>query len=164
MKDQKILKNIQIALASISLSICIFLWGQINGFEQGYIIGFFQEYRDTSVIRFAHGPDFYEEMNRWYVVITLGFLLYIGGALVKKLAVSTVLQVLPFLVIILQYWQMIYWKNKLLAHEYKFPYDYWLQNSIRFDWFCLCVAGSLGIIQIILIINHRLQIETPNVN
>jgi hypothetical protein len=165
MKDQKILKIIQIILASVSLAICIFLWGQINGFEQGYVSGVFQEYPHNSEIQFAaHGPNFYEEMNRWYAFIALGFLLFVWGGLVKRLVVSTVLYVLPFFFIILQYWQMIYWKNELLAREYKFPYEYWLQNSIRFDWFCLCAAVCLVIIQIILIINRRLQTETHNIN
>lgn len=160
MKYKNALKIKSFVIALISLSICLYLWGQINGFEQGYTSGVFNEYPHVSEVKIAvHGPNFFDVMNQWYLIIISGFSLYIISNFLKPLAISSTLCILSLAVIIASSLQIISFKNEILDMEYKFPYDYWLNNSIYFDWSCLFTAITLMFIQVAIIIISKFDIE-----
>ncbi len=60
---------------------------------------------------------------------------------------------------------MLSYKNVILAMKHKSPYDYWLNNSIYFDWFLLIATAILIFIQFtIVIINKKTDIETIKID
>ncbi len=42
MRNKDLVKIISITLALVSLVTCLFIWGQVSGFEKGYLYGVFQ--------------------------------------------------------------------------------------------------------------------------
>ncbi len=136
MKNNNLVKVASIILASVSICICLFIWGKVSGFEYGYFYGVFQN--PPSTFFNASGPNFFQEINKWYFIITVGFCIYIIGKLLKSLAVSSIICILSLSVGFYPYWDMLSYKKEILAMETKFPYDYWLNKSVYFDWFLLC--------------------------
>ncbi len=50
MRSKDLLQIISVSLALISLFVCLFLWGQLSGFEKGYFYGMFKDVSQTSAL------------------------------------------------------------------------------------------------------------------
>ena len=162
MKYKQVLKVISFVLGLISFSICLYLLGQLSGFEQGYISGVFNEYphvSDSDISFSTSGPNFFEFTNQWYLLMTVGFSIYLYCNFLKPITVSIASCIFSLLIVFLAAWRIIPFKNEILAMEYKFPYDYWLNNSIYLDWFCLFTAIILLLIQVVLTIPAKADID-----
>jgi uncharacterized membrane protein len=91
--------------------------------------------------------------------MTVGFSIYLYCNFLKPITVSIASCIFSLLIVFLAAWRIIPFKNEILAMEYKFPYDYWLNNSIYLDWFCLFAAIILLLIQIALTISAKADID-----
>ncbi|MCY7347864.1 MAG: hypothetical protein LH614_16830 [Pyrinomonadaceae bacterium] len=162
MKYKQVLKVISFVLGLISLSICLYLLGQLNGFEQGYISGVFNEYphvSDSSLRFSSGGPNFFEFTSQGYLLMVVGISVYLYCNFLKPAAISIALCIFSLAIVFVALWRIIPFKNEILAMEYKFSYDYWLNNSIYSDWFCLFTAVILLLIQIALTIPTKVDID-----
>jgi hypothetical protein len=162
MKNKNLVKVISISLALFSIGICLFIWGQVSGLEKGYFYGVFQSPPYTGII--AHGPNFFQSINIWYFIIAVGFCVYIVGKFLKSWTASNSVCILSLCAGIYPYWDMFSYKKEVLAMKTKFSYEYWLNNSIYFDWFLLFAAIILMIVQVNLIMTRKVHIETFKIN
>lgn len=162
MKNKDLVNVIPISLALFSVGICLFIWGQVSGLEKGYFYGVFQSPPYTGVI--AHGPNFFQSINIWYFIIAVGFCIYIVGKFLKSRTASNAICMLSLSVGIYPYWNMFSYKNEVLAMKTKFSYEYWLNNSIYFDWFLLFAVTILMIMQVNSIMTRKVDMEIFKIN
>lgn len=158
MGNKDLLKIISIALALVSLAACLFIWGQLSGFEKGYFYEVFLSPPSTGFS--SSGPNFFQSINQWYFIIAIGFFIYSIGKFLKSLVLSTIICILSLSAGLYPFWDMISYKREVLAMKTKFSYDYWLNNSIYFDWFILFAAIILIFVQVTLFITRKLNTET----
>jgi hypothetical protein len=154
MKNKDILRIFSCVLASASLIICVFIYGEISGFKQGYDVSFSEQFPGSRIMFSGDGPNFYEYIGEGYAYIAFCFCTYIIGRLLKEKILLHTICIFALGVIIYQYELLLKFKYGVLAIEGEFSYNNWLLNSIPFDWFCLSTALTLLIIQIaILVVN-----------
>ncbi len=155
-------ESIRITLAAfawILLGLCLFIWGKVSGFEEGFFYGVF---RPPPPTRFsADGPNFYQTVNCWYFLIAVCLSIYIIATFLKPLALSCVICLFSLAVAVYPFWHSFKFKYGILEMKANFPYDYWLKISVYFDWFCLVGIMILMLIQFISIISNRLE-DKPN--
>ncbi len=157
MKGKDCVKITSVILALFSIGICVFIWGQVSGFEKGYFYGVFSPPPSTGFS--ASGPNFFQEINILYFILAVGFCIYSIGNLLKPSALSSTIRLLSLIVPIYPLWRTLSFKKEVLAMETKFSYDYWLNNSIYFDYLLLFIASILILFQVALIISNKLDIE-----
>jgi hypothetical protein len=162
MKNKELVKMISVTLGSFSLAACFLIWGLLSGFEMGYFYGVFQDPPSNGFG--AHGPNFFQSINIWYFIIGVGFCIYIIGESIKPLVASSAVCILSLIVSIYPYWDMLSFKKEILSMQDKFSYDYWLNNSIYFDWCLLFTSIILMFIQFTKVSPRGLNTETYKIN
>jgi hypothetical protein len=165
MKNKELVKITSIALALVSLTICIFIWGQVSGLEKGYLSGVLYPYQPTTPeISFSGGLSIFDRLNNWYFIITVGFCIYIIGKFLKSLIVSTAVCFLSLSIALYPFLDMLLYKNQILSISGYWKDNYWLNISIYFDWYLLIAALILMFIQFLLVITRKLKTETFKIN
>lgn len=139
MSNKESVRIISVSLASVSFVTCLVIWWLLNSFEPPYRIPFFS----------SSGRDFFHSINTWYFIIGVGFFIYISCEFLKLSVVSNAISILSLCVGMYPHWNMLSYKKEILSMETKFPYNYWLNNSIYFDWFLLCASIILMFIQLL---------------
>lgn len=145
MRSKDLLQIISVSLALISLGICLFFWGQLSGFEKGYFYGMFQEIPQTGFS--GGGTNYFHAINFWYLIIAVGFCVYVIGKYLKPLFISSIVCVLSLGIVIYPFWDMFQYKNEVLNISSHYRNDSWLNISIYFDWFLLIATVILMLIQ-----------------
>ena len=157
-----------VSLASLSVCVCLYVWGQLSGLEKGYFYGVFipAPQPETAV----YGHDFYQTVNIWYCFITAGFCVYAAGRLLLSNAgFSNAVCILALSVGLYPFRDMFIYKKgiidfDLLYRSSSLPYFQWLKLSVYFDWFLLSAALILLIAQVILMITSGVNKETIKIN
>ncbi len=155
-----------IALALVSLISCIFIWGQVSGFEKGYLSGvlYSTELIEPKISFSGGGFSIFDRLNNWYFIITIGFCIYIIGKFLKPLIVSSAVCLLSLSIALYPFSDMLFYKSNVLSISNHNRDDYWLNISIYFDWFLLLAAVVLMFIQFVLVITRKLDNETFKIN
>lgn len=153
MRSKDLLQIISISLALISLFVCLFLWGQLSGFEKGYFYGMFKDVSQTKFSGIGE-TNYFHAMNFWYLIIAIGFCGYIAGKYLKPLFISSIVCILSLSVVIYPFWDMLHYKNEVLTISSHYRDNSWLNISIYFDWFLLLATVILLFFQFIIMINN----------
>lgn len=159
MEIKKSIKIVPIGIASISFAICLFLWSEINGFEQGFRAAYNIEHINSSIQFVTHGPNFFDFIIEKYFFIGLCFCIYIIGKLLKEENSSQVLCISSLVVSIVLYWQLLQFKFGINNTE--LIYNNWLHKSLKFDYFCFFSVLILLAMQI-FILSLRWSNKTGN--
>ncbi len=163
MKNREVVKITSIALALISMAVCLFIWGRLSGFEKGYFYGVFQALPQTGWSGVGE-RNYFQFMNMSYFIIAFGFCIYIVGKFLKPLVVSSTVCILALSISIYPFWDMFAYKNEILSMKSIPSYYPWLNSSIYFDCFLLFTAVILIFIQITLFITRELNTERFKIN
>ena len=164
MRNKDLVKTISITLAIVSLVTCLFIWGQISGFEKGYLYGLIQNPPRIEGISGQGGTNFFQVINTWYLITVLGFCAYIIGKCLKPLVVSSIICMVSLSVVILPLFNILQYKYDFLPVTRPGSDVFWLNNSIYFDWFFLFATVTLMFVQITLINTRKLDTETLKIN
>ena len=163
MRSKDLSQIISISLALISLLVCLFLWGQLSGFEKGYFYGMFKDVPQTRFSGVGE-TNYFHAMNFWYLIIAVGFFVYVIGSYLKPLFISSIVCILSLSIVIYPFWDMLEYKNEVLTISSHYRNDSWLNISIYFDWFLLLAAIILMFIQFTRMINNsRTEIKAINI-
>ncbi len=114
MRSKDLSQIISISLALISLLVCLFLWGQLSGFEKGYFYGMFKDVPQTRFSGVGE-TNYFHAMNFWYLIIAVGFCAYVIGSYLKPLFISSIVCILLLSVVIYPFWDMLHYKNEVLT-------------------------------------------------
>jgi hypothetical protein len=163
MRNEDLVKIISITLALVSLITCLFIWGQISGFEKGYLYGVIQSPPRIEGIS-GQEVNFFQIINSIYLIISLGFCAYIIGKFLKSLVISSVICMVSLSVVVIPLYDILRYKNDFLPVTRPGSDVFWLNNSIYFDWFFLFATVTLMFVQITLINTRKLDTETLKIN
>src|SRR5688500_15168074 len=156
MKDKDLLKILSIAFSFFGLVTCLYIWGQLSGFEKGYFYGvFYTKQPDPNIIGSYFGSDIFEHINNWYFTITFGFSVYMIGKCLKSMMLSSIVCIVSLCIALYPFFDMLVYKTT--DH---YGIKQWVNNSIYFDCFLLFTVIILMFIQFNLIITRKLESET----
>ena len=120
-------------IAAACMFLCFLNWTLLSGLEYGYFYGVFRDPPTSGLV--AHGPNYYQSMNVWYLVITLSFLVYVAARF-RQTLYGFVMRVAALCVAIYPFFNMLYYKYDVMVISQKRDVSR-LQNSIYVDVFCL---------------------------
>ncbi len=164
MRNKDLVKIISITLALVSLFTCLFIWGELSGFEKGYFYGFIQNPPHIEGISGNDGTNFYQIINITYFIISIGFCAYVTGKLLKSPVLSNIVCIVSLSLVTYPLFNILLYKNDFLPFNGSGSRVFWLNNSIYFDWFFLFATVILLLIQLILINTRKLNAETLKIN
>lgn len=159
------LKKTSIAISAVSLTVSLFMWAQLTGFEYGFFYGVFH---DPPQIGFAaHGPNYYQSLNIWYFSIAICLTFVVTAKVFRHSITSGVLCILVLAFVTISTWNMTEYKQTVLAVRgnsfFWFDAYPWLNSSIYSDWFCIFAFGVLLVLEIWMIRSVRMSSEPTEI-
>lgn len=159
----KILRKISLSLGLIAFIVCLGLYFEYYGFDQGFLVAE-KSYENLLVDRIelsGDGPRTYEFFGDMYRYIASFLLIFLISKFLEAKNLSEIVfgRKLLFQIMCLfslslalyQFWQLFYWKkDRSQSSFWTEPYDKILRDTVLFDWFCLVIILVLLIIQIII--------------
>lgn len=131
-------------IATVCIVLCFLNWTWLSGLEYGYFYGVFSDPPTYGLA--AHGPNYFQSMNIWYLVIILCFLVYLAASF-RQATDGFVIRIAALCVAIYPYFNMLSFKYDVIVNSGRRDYS-WLQNSIYVDVFCLVAIVVLMCIEI----------------
>ncbi len=156
------LRKMSIGSALIALIICVKLYGEFNGFENGYNLAFenIEKLMPKDYPKFSGGVGtIYSFFDEIYLLVIVLLSFYIGGKFIESKRISQVICVSALALITFQFWRIYnyfdYLKDSLEINIYTSePFYSLIQNSISYNWICFFIILTLLIIQIIQYVKY----------
>jgi hypothetical protein len=164
MRNKDLVKIISITLALVSLFTCLFIWGELSGFEKGYFYGFIQNPPHIEGISGNDGTNFYQIINITYFIISIGFCAYVTGKFLKSSVISNIVCMASLSIVTYPLFNILLYKNDFLPVKGPGSHVFWRNISIYFDCFFLFATVILLLIEIILINTRKLSTETLKIS
>lgn len=136
-----------LALAVTCIGLCFLNWSRLSGLEYGYFYGVFSDPPTNGFA--AHGPNHFQSINIWYVIIIVCLSLYVVGHYLRSLRGASVIKLLALCVTVFPYYNMLDYKFYLRDRWSR--YD-WLESSFYIDIGCSLVLLGLLAIEILIAI------------
>jgi len=131
-------KWLTVSLATTSIALSFLNWTLLTGREYGHFYGVFS---DPPTYGFAaHGPNYYQSINIWYIKIILCFVAYLSMRYLGSTIHGLVIRVLALCVAVYPFFNMLFFKYGVLDITDRYA---WLRNSVYLDWFCLTAIGFI---------------------
>jgi hypothetical protein len=113
------------------IGLCFLNWSTLSGPEYGYFYGVLSDPPSNGFA--AHGPNHFQSINIWYIVIIICFAVYAVGDMFGPRGGGLVLRLLALSVAGFQYYSMLDYKFYLRDRWNR--YDF-LENSVYVDIAC----------------------------
>jgi len=124
---------IPLVLAVACIGLCFLSWSRLSS-KYGYLYGVFT---DPPTHGFAaHGPNHFQSINIWYIIISICFAVYAVGHIFGSRSGGLVVRLLALSVAGFQYYNMLDYKFYL--RDIWSRYDF-LENSVYVDIACAAV-------------------------
>ncbi|MEP6946606.1 MAG: hypothetical protein ABJA02_11875 [Acidobacteriota bacterium] len=127
-----------LVLAAVCIGLCFLNWSRLSGLEYGYLYGVFNDPPSNGFV--ANGPNHFQSMNIWYVVIITCLSLYVVGFYLGSRRGASVIRLLALCVTIFPYYNMLDYKFYL--RDSWIRYD-WIESSFYIDIGCAVVLLGL---------------------
>ncbi len=158
---EKILKSASILFAFVLFSVCIMLWGEIKGFEQGMLAASGIEDWESITQNFSvSGPNFFESVIEKYILLAVFFCVYLYGKIAVKSLLTHYISFTSLGIIIFLYWRLLQFKYGIDETAVLF-YRKWLTKSISLDWVCLLMTMVLIVFQVASLASIYLKNKIP---
>ena len=127
-------------LAAVCIGICFLNWSRLSGLKYGYFYGVFADPPSNGFS--IGGPNHFQSMNVWYVVIITCLIIYVFGRFLGSRLGGPVIRLTALCVTVFPYYNML--DYKFYIRDIWNRYD-WLENSFYLDIGCAAViVGLLG--------------------
>ena len=153
------LKNISIGFTLIALVICLILFGEHYGFEQGWnLAGDFWNSKtlDSPSFSIGTGPTTYGFLTERYLIIGFFLVVYFVSELVRKELLSKIICLFSLMLIIYQFWRVYSWYQLLIE---AFP-DFSVDSYFRLINTSIPFVGTVFFIVIVLLIIQIINLFT----
>lgn len=159
MKFPSILRILSIVFAFTLLAICLLLWGEIRGFEQGVLAASgIEDFASIKSSFSVHGPNFFEVTAEKYSFIAVILVLYLISKSLEESIISNCLCLLSTGGGIILFGSLLLFKIGIDDSTALF-YREWLAKSIIIDGIGLFITAILFLAQVILL---ALQLKHMN--
>ncbi len=155
MTAERISRNIVFSLLVIGVSV--FSWTVLSGLVYGFFYGVFEDPSFQGFV--AHGPNFYQEHNRWYLqIIFLNVVFIVTKAIDSR--VGSYVGVLLFCISVFPFLNMVTLKLSVLELELCCENYPWLQSTLYLDLFSAGLTALLLGLELLSILKGGSKMET----
>lgn len=136
--------QLPVFIGAACVGLSVLNWTLLSGLDYGPFYGVFMDPPSTGFS--ADGPNYYQSLNLWYLMITLCFAAYIAFSRRSEID-GFILRVAALCLAIYPFFNMLSFKYDVIVNSGRLDYR-WLQNSIYVDVFCLASIVVLMTIEI----------------
>ena len=157
-RERRTRLQIPVFLAVVCVCVSLLSWTLVSGLKYGPFYGVFSDPPSSGFA--VHGPNYYQSMNIWYLVITLCFAAYVVLATREGID-GFILRIAVLCIAVYPFFNMLSFKYDVIVNSGLRDYT-WLQNSIYTDVFCLVSIVSIMTIEIFHVLRPSRQTKGPN--
>jgi hypothetical protein len=151
--------ELPVPITTACLLLSFLNWTWLSGTEYGYFYGVFSNPPTSGFA--VDGPNYYQSMNVWYLLITSSFLVAIAAGFSRTIG-GFVLRIATLSAATYPFINILYFKYDVIVNSGRHDYT-WLQNSTYFDIFCLTAIVVLMYIEIMRVWKSTLKNQSRTI-